>query len=162
MIRAKGYDEFLPFYLDCRRWSDRMKRLELPLFEGYVFCRLDPVYRLGILTIPGVIQFVGAGRVPTAVNAEEIEALRVACDSGLSTMPWPFLELGSRVRIERGPLQNLEGILVRTRGCHRLVISIGLLQRSVAVEVERNWVTPMRGSRFYLQQSPLHHSANSI
>ena len=162
IIRSKGYEEFLPLYLDSHRWSDRIKQIGFPLFEGYVFCSLDPFYRLRILTIPGVIQFVGAGKIPIAVDAGEIDALRVACNSGLSTMPWPFLELGSRVRIDGGPLEDLEGILVQFRGSHRLVISIGLLQRSVAVEVERDWVTPVPGSRFHRREPQFRHSANSI
>ena len=162
IVRSKGYEEFLPLYLDRRRWSDRIKQVEFPLFEGYLFCRLNPLYRLSILTIPGVIQFVGAGRVPIAVDAGEIEALRVACASGLSTMPWPFLKMGSRVRIDRGPLEDLEGTLIQLRGSHRLVISIGLLQRSVAVEIDRDWVMPIPSSRFNLREPQVRHSANSI
>jgi transcription antitermination factor NusG len=132
----------LPVCQSRRRWSDRVKSLELPLFPGYLFCRLDPRYRLPILTIPGVQHFVGAGRVPVAIDDAEIAAIQTAIRAGLPTEPWPYLAAGQRVRVERGPLEGLEGLLIEVRKQQRIVVSVPLLMRSVAVEIERDWVTP--------------------
>ena len=143
IARNKGFEEFLPLYQSRRRWSDRVKSLELPLFQGYVFCRLDPVRRLPLLTIPSVMHFVGIGRIPAPIQDAEIAAIQVAIQSGLHAQPWPFLNVGQRVRLEEGPLEGLEGILVQIRKVHRLVVSVSLLRRSVAVEVERDWVSPL-------------------
>ncbi|HXP84842.1 MAG TPA: UpxY family transcription antiterminator [Bryobacteraceae bacterium] len=138
----KGVENFLPVYQCSRRWSDRVKSLELPLFPGYLFCRLNPKYRLPVLTIPGVQHFVGIGRAPVAIDEAEIAAIQTAVRSGLHTEPWPYLSTGQRVRLDRGPLEGLEGLLVEVRKQQRIVVSVQLLMRSVAVEIERGWVTP--------------------
>lgn len=139
-LRGKGYQEFLPLYITQRHWSDRVKNVEVPLFPGYLFCRFDPLNRLvPVLTTPGVIRIVSVGRTPLPVEEAEIEAVHRVVDSGLAAAPWPFLSAGCRVAIERGPLAGLEGILTRFAGAHRLVVSINLLQRSVAVEIDRAW-----------------------
>ena len=143
-LSSKGIEVFLPLYAARRRWSDRVKELQLPLFDGYVFSKLDLLYRMPVLTIPGVIQFVGIGKIPAPIEEEEIAALQSLIKSGLPAMPWPFLQMGQKVRVERGPLRDLEGILLQAKGSHRLVLSISLLQRSVAVEVDRDCVTPVR------------------
>lgn len=130
-----------------RRWSDRIKELEEPLFGGYVFCRLDPLERLPVLTIPGVVRFVSVGRNPAPIEDCEIAAIQSVVSSGFPAEPWPFLRVGQTVRIEDGPLRDLEGLLINIKGSHRLVISVGLLQRSVAVEIDRDWVTPINPSR---------------
>ena len=143
IARNKGFEEFLPLYRCCHRWSDRNKSVELPLFPGYVFCRLDPRYRLPILTIPGALHFVGIGKVPVPIDDAEIAAIQTAVRSGLTTEPWPYLNVGQTVRLEEGPLAGLEGILVEARKKQRIVVSVSLLQRSVAVEIEREWVTPV-------------------
>ena len=143
-LRGKGYDEFLPLYRSRRRWSDRTKELELPLFPGYLFCRLDVHDRLlPILTAPGVIGIVSAGKTPIPVDDEEIEAIRAVLRSGLAAQPWPFLQVGSKVYIERGPLTGLEGIIANTDKVYRLIVSVNLLQRSVAVEIDREWARPI-------------------
>ena len=141
-VRNKGFEESLPLYESCRRWSDRVKTLELPLFPGYVFCRLDPRHRLHLLTIPGALYFAGVGKTPTPIDEGEITAIQTAVRSGLPTEPWPFLEVGQRVRLDNGPLAGLEGILMENSRQHRVVISVGLLRRSVAVSIERHWVAP--------------------
>ena len=143
MAQSKGFEEFLPLYQSRRRWSDRLKSLELPLFPGYLFCRLDPQYRLPLLTIPGVLHFVGIGKSPAPIEDAEIAALQIAVRSGLLTEPWPFLEIGQRVRLDEGPLSGLEGILIGTSKLERLVVSVTLLKRSVAVSIERHWATPL-------------------
>jgi transcription antitermination factor NusG len=143
-LDGKGYELFLPLYRCRKRWSDRVKEVEAPLFPGYLFCRLNPQDRLPILKTPGVIQVVGSNRTPTAVDEHEIQAIQAMVASGIPNQPWPFLATGDRVRIESGPLSGLEGILVEFKGNHRLVLSVTLLQRSVAVEIDSAFVTSLR------------------
>jgi transcription antitermination factor NusG len=140
---GKGYEAYLPLYRSGRRWSDRVKQLDLPLFPGYLFCRFDVLDRLPILTTPGVISVVGAGKTPIPVDDEEIEAVRAILRSGLAARPCPFLQVGSKVYIERGPLTGLEGIIANTDKVYRLIVSVNLLQRSVAVEIDREWARPI-------------------
>jgi len=143
-IESKGVSAFLPVYKARRRWSDRVKEIELPLFDGYVFCQVDVNARLPILTTPGVIQFVGIGKTPVPVEHHEMEAVQKLVHAGTSARPWPFLREGDRVRVDEGPLRSVEGILTSTERDDHLVISVTLLQRSVAVRVQREWVTPLR------------------
>jgi transcription antitermination factor NusG len=145
-LDGKGYELFLPLYKCRKRWSDRIKEVEAPLFPGYLFCRLNPQDRLPILKTPGVIQVVGSNRTPTAVDEHEIEAIQAMVASGIPNQPWPFLAAGDRVRIESGPLSGLEGILIEFKGNHRLVLSVTLLQRSVAVEIDSAFVASLRSS----------------
>jgi transcription antitermination factor NusG len=142
-LQARGYESLLPLYKCRRRWSDRFKEIELPLFPGYVFCQFNLLNRLPILSIPGVVHVVGVGRTPLPIDESEIAAIQAAVKSGLPSQPWPFLQVGHRVRIEYGPLCGLEGILLDFRGRQRLVISVTLLQRSVAVQIDEAWVRPM-------------------
>ena len=143
-LRGKGYQEFLPLYRSQRRWSDRVKELDLPLFPGYLFCRFDVQDRLlPILTTPGVMRIVGAGKTPVPIPDEEIATVQVIIRSGLPAVPWPLLSVGSRVFIERGPLIGLEGTALSVEKKHRLVVSVALLQRSVAVEIDRDWIRPI-------------------
>jgi transcription antitermination factor NusG len=144
IAQYNGIQQFLPLYRSRRRWSDRMKSLDLPLFPGYVLCRIDPACRLQLLTIPGVQHIVGAGKTPLPVNDAEITALQVAARSGLPAEPWPFLKVGQRVLLEDGPLAGVEGLLLELRKNYRLLLSVSLLNRSVAVEIDRDWVTPLR------------------
>jgi transcription antitermination factor NusG len=123
-----------------------VKEVEAPLFPGYLFCRLNPQDRLPILKTPGVIQVVGSNRTPTAVDEQEIQAIQAMVASGIPNQPWPFLATGDRVRIESGPLSGLEGILIEFKGNHRLVLSVTLLQRSVAVEIDSAFVASLRSS----------------
>jgi transcription antitermination factor NusG len=143
IARNKGFEEFLPLYQSRRRWSDRFKSVELPLFPGYVFCRLNPEFRLPLLTIPGVLGFVGIGRVPAPIDDAEIAAIQTAVGAGLLAEPYPFLEVGQRVRVAEGPLAGLEGLLVEVRKQQRIAVSVSLLKRSVAVEIDRHWVRPL-------------------
>ena len=143
-LHARGFESFLPLYLCRRRWSDRFKEFELPLFPGYVFCRFDPLNRLPILSIPGVVKPVTIGTTPVPVDDTEIAAIQAAVKTRLRTSPWPYLRVGQRVRIEQGPLCGIEGILVGFRGQARLVLSVSPLQSSIAVQVEENWVQPLQ------------------
>jgi transcription antitermination factor NusG len=142
-LHGRAYESLLPLYKCRRRWSDRFKEIELPLFPGYVFCQFNPLNRLPILSIPGVVHVVGVGRTPIPIDESEIAAIQAAVKSGVPSQPWPFLQVGHRVRIDYGPLFGLEGILLDFRGRQRLILSVTLLQRSVAVQVEGAWVTPL-------------------
>lgn len=146
-LHNKGYEKFLPLYRSQRRWSDRIKELDVPLFPGYVFCRFDPEDRLPVLTTLGVVAVVGMGKTPSAVAEGEIAALQAVVLSGAQATPWPFLEVGQAVRIELGPLAGLEGILTDFKNRQRLVVSVSLLQRSVAVEIDRAWISPIHWRR---------------
>ncbi len=145
-LRGRGYDPFVPLYENRRRWSDRIKVVHEPLFPGYLFCQLDLNNRLPILTTPGVIHIVGFNRAPVAVDESEIEAVHNLVASGFPSQPWPYLHAGDRVRIDSGPLRGLEGLLVELRGSHRLVVSVTLLQRSVAVEIDSALVRALRSA----------------
>jgi transcription antitermination factor NusG len=151
-LRSKGVEEFLPLYRMKRRWSDRTKQVQAPLFPGYVFCRIDLNRRLPILTTPGVHSIVGNGKVPVPVELTEIQNLRVIVDSHLQADPWPYLRIGQKVRIEEGALDGLEGILVATNKPSRVVVSVSLLQRSVAVEVDETWIRPVRPDTAFVTQ----------
>jgi transcription antitermination factor NusG len=140
---GKGYEVFLPTYQSKRRWSDRTKVVEVPLFSRYVICRFDFRNRLPILTVPGVHFIVGFGQTVTPIDPAELNAVRLAVDSGLPYEPWPFLKAGYRVRVEYGPLTGLEGFVLDVKNAYRLVISLNLLGRSVAVELDRDAVKPI-------------------
>jgi len=147
LLENAGYECFLPVSKFTRRWSDRMKEIEVPLFPGYLFCRMDPYNRLPVLMTPGVIQIVGTGKTLIPVEEEEITAIQRIVKNGLSTMPWPYLQVGHLARIEEGPLRGMTGIIVRIKSGMKLVLSVSLLQRSVAVEVERSWVGGVHPTR---------------
>jgi transcription antitermination factor NusG len=142
-LEEKGYESFLPTYVSKRRWSDRVKSLSLPLFPNYVFCKFDVQSRLPILVTPGVNFIVGVGRSPVPVDPQEIVSIRQVLESGVAAKPWPYIGAGEMVRIETGPLEGLSGIVVRTKGVDRLIVSVSLLMRSVSVDIDRDWVKPL-------------------
>jgi transcriptional antiterminator NusG len=143
-LRERGYEDFAPSYKIEKRWSDRTKLIDQYLFPGYIFCRFDPNDRLPILTVPGVVDLVGFGKMPEHVPDAEIERVRRMVESGLVVTPHPYVQVGQAVLIERGPLSGVEGILVDVRGKVRLVVSVNLLQRSVSAEVDRNSIRPIQ------------------
>ena len=136
MLTNKGFEVFLPLYLVGHQWKDRTKQLSLPLFPTYVFLWSCLERRIDVLKTPGVYQFVAFGGMPCAIPTEEIESVRRAVASALSIEPHPFLKCGDRVRIKSGSLAGVEGILVRKKNLFRLVLSVGLLNRAVALEVD--------------------------
>jgi len=103
---------------------------------------------------------VGIGKTATPVEERELEAVRTVVKSGLACGPWPFLSAGQLVRLERGPLRDVEGIILEVKGSYRLVVSISLLMRSVAVEVDRDWVRPITSNAHY--QTQHFNAANRI
>src|SRR5712692_2752675 len=140
-LTGRGVEFYLPLYETVSRWKDRRVRLSLPLFPGYVFVRIPLCERLRVLGVPSVVRLVGFNGRPAPLPEEEIESLR----NGLSTLraePHPFLKAGRRVRIVQGPLQGLEGVLLRRKGRYRLVISLDLIQRSICVDVDADSLQP--------------------
>src|SRR5215813_10609914 len=123
-----GFEWFLPVYECRRRWSDRIKRVELPLFAGYVFCRFELSDRVRILKTPSVTRIVGVGHKPIPIPEQEMAAIQTVVKSGLYISPHPFLRIGQRVRIQAGPLCGLEGLITDLRKRDRLIISVTLLQ----------------------------------
>jgi transcription antitermination factor NusG len=142
-LKGKGYEEFLPLYRRANRWSDRIKEIELPLFPGYVFCRFNPQDRLPVLTIPGVNAIVGVGKNLLPVDESELTAVRAVLKSEAYCEPWPFIEVGQHVMVEYGPLSGTQGIVMMFKNTYRLVVSINMLQRSVAVEIDRDCLKPI-------------------
>jgi transcription antitermination factor NusG len=142
-LHGKGYSAFSPIYRSRRNRSDRTVELELPLFPGYVFCQFDPSFRLPILKTPGVMTIVGAGNIPQPIDDVEISSIQkiTMAGSGLAK-PWPFFREGQTVRIVAGPLCGVEGKLIRVKNRSRLVVSVTLLKRSIAVEIDEGSMSP--------------------
>jgi transcription antitermination factor NusG len=140
-LELKGYQTLLPLYKKYHTYGNRSKHSELPLFPGYVCCRFDIQARLPILTTPGVIRVVGAGGAPIPLSIIEINSLQTAINAKLPVQPFPFVNAGQRVRINRGVLAGVEGIVLRSNPSLRLVLSITLLQRSVLLEIDRDQVS---------------------
>jgi transcription antitermination factor NusG len=146
ILEYKGLEAFLPLFQARRRWSDRIRELQLPLFPGYVFSRFNPSRPAPILSTPGVYDVVRFGRTLAALDPLEITALQNLISSGLPSEPWPHLELGQVVEIEDGPLKGCKGVVVEFKKLPRLVLSVTLLRRSVLVELDRNWVRSITSS----------------
>jgi transcription antitermination factor NusG len=141
-VADKGYECFLPEQKIRRVWSDRIKVTSVPLFGGYVFCRFDARHRLPVLVTPGVRGIVGTGKLPAPIPQWELDAIRVALRNGFDLEPCSRLQEGDRVVVTKGPLCGIEGTFLRHRGQDRLVLSVSLIQRSVAVEIDRAYVEP--------------------
>jgi transcription antitermination factor NusG len=142
-LTRRSVEHFLPLYDTVRRWKDRRVQLRLPLFHGYVFVRLALRDRLQVLQVPGVAKLVGFNGTPTPLPQEEIETLRTGLLSGVCAEPHPYLTSGRRVRVKSGSLAGLEGMLVRKRSSTRFVISLNLVMRSVAVEIDPAVLEPL-------------------
>jgi transcription antitermination factor NusG len=142
-LRARQLEEFLPLSHERRVWSDRLKAVEFPLFAGYVFCRFGYPDRLVVLSTPGVNSIVGEASGNAHIRDEEITAIRGIVESGLPLRECPYLTPGQPVRVEHGPLAGIDGTILRTKGVTCVVVSVEILQRSVAVEIERDSVRPL-------------------
>jgi len=134
-LECKGYEQYLPLY------RKRITEREAPLFPGYVFCRLDLGIPFRIVTTPGVVSIVGFGTHPIPISDAEIEAVQRVLRSGPNAVPCPFLLEGQRIRVFRGPLSGIEGILLTKKNELRMVISVTMLQRSISVEIDREYIT---------------------
>jgi transcription antitermination factor NusG len=144
-MQARCIEHFLPLYRCLRRWSDRTKELHLPLFPGYLFVRAPVEDRLRILQLAGVARLVSFQGTPAPVPEGEIQSIRQSLRAGLCLEPYPYLALGRRVRVHSGPLAGCEGILLARQRRLRLVLSINLIQRSLAVEVSADVIEPLPG-----------------
>ena len=139
-LTSRGLETFYPSFKLRRRWSDRVKVIDQPLFPGYLFCRFTPDERATVLRTPGVVHVVCSGREPVPVDESELNHIRTVVMAELAANPHPFLKIGQRVRLDRGPLAGAEGLLTALNGKSSLILSISLLQRSIAVEVDADWV----------------------
>ncbi len=148
MLSNKGFDVFLPLYDSMRRWKDRNKLLSLPLFPGYVFVRGGLTRKLQVVSTPGVHMILYRGEQVAIIPDVEIQAIRAAVDGHYRVEPHPFLKCGDRVRVIRGSLEGVEGILARKKNYVRLVLSVEMLAQSVAVEVNASDVEPVNPPRF--------------
>lgn len=135
-LAGKGYEVWCPRFTAVRRYTIPSNK---PVFPGYLFCRFNVLDRLPVLTVPGVVNVVSNGRVPLAIDETEIASLRIVMDSILPVSASSYIQAGDKVRITAGPLIGAEGYVVH-RECEHLVVSITLLQRSVSVAVQDEWL----------------------
>jgi transcription antitermination factor NusG len=146
-LRHKGFEVFAPSYTARRVVAGRERKFAAPLFPGYLFCALDPRYRLPVLTVPGVIGILGNTFTPTPIPAEEIEAIRRTVVSGLPFEPFHLLQPGEPVQVQTGPLAGVKGVVVHYKGKCRLVIRVTALNdRAVSVEVDQSMVARLAHS----------------
>ena len=143
MLSAKDFEVFLPLYDSMRRWKDRKKLITLPLFPCYVFVRGGLHRRLQVVTTPGVHTILFRGEQVAIIPESEIQAIRMAVEGDFRVEPHPFLKCGERVRVTRGSLEGVEGILVRKKNLYRLVLSVDMMAQSVAVEIDASDVEPV-------------------
>jgi transcription antitermination factor NusG len=141
-LKGKGFPVCLPCYSDRSRRPNSTQTVELPLFPGYVFCCFDVTRRLPILTVPGVVHIVSCGRIPQPVEEREMAAVLSVIRSGLPARPHQLLPIGQRIELVRGPLAGAQGVILSYTGGEEFVVSVSLLQRSIAVKVDRNWINP--------------------
>jgi transcription antitermination factor NusG len=154
MLEQRDYSVYLPVSQETRQYSDRVKHATVALFPGYLFCNLDIKKRLPVLTVPGVQYFVSIDGEPARVPITELRELDAVLQSGFPVHPCDYLVEGDRVRVVVGSLRGVEGVLVRSKACGRLVVSVQLLQRSVAVEVDRDWLQPVSRQRIRIGFEP--------
>ena len=140
ILSNKGFKVFYPTYESVRKWKDRSKKLSLPLFPGYVFLADDIEKKLLIVSTPGVSAILSFAGKPAVIPTSEIQALRRSTDCGYKLTPHPFLNTGDRLRVKSGPLAGTEGILTRKKDIYRLVLSVDILGRSAAVEIDASLV----------------------
>jgi transcription antitermination factor NusG len=143
-LETRGFEVLLPTRRSANRWKDRTKIISVPIFPCYVFVKSALERKLDLLRAPGVFWMVGNSRGASAVPELEIEALRKIMRSNARIEPHPYLKNGDRVRVRSGPLSGLEGILVRIKNTYRVVLSVELLQKAVAVEVDLSIVERLK------------------
>jgi transcription antitermination factor NusG len=147
LLEYKGYEHYVPTYQPNGQRQRTVETAEKKLFPGYVFCKF--VYQAkgrvkdggGVVTTPGIIRILG-GVKPVSIPSEEIDAIRRVLSARLRLEPCPF-QIGQKVKIEAGPLRGISGIVIRSAKKHRLVLSLELLQRSVAATVKHEWICPV-------------------
>ena len=140
-LSQRGFETYVPLSHVKHKWSDRTKVVAVPLFPGYLFSRFLLHDRIRVLQSPGVKQVVGIGDTPAPISQSEIENLKTLVNASPVLVPWPYLQAGERVRVDRGPLAGVQGYVVRAEeGSLRIVVSVDLLQRSVATEIDRDCI----------------------
>lgn len=144
-LANRSVEAFLPLYEAVHRWKDRRKKVQLPLFPGYLFIHMPLDERLKVLSLPGVVRLVGFNGRPSALLDADIEAMRLGLRD-LRAEPHPYLKVGQRVRVRSGSFEGWEGILVRKKETFRVVLSIDMIMRSIAVEVDSADVEPVKAS----------------
>ena len=161
MLTTKGFEVFLPLYKSTRRWKDRRMVLSLPLFPCYVFVRGGFDRKLQVVTTPGIHMILYRGEQVAIIPDQEIEAIQRVVQGPCAVEPHPFLKCGMRVRVIRGSLEGVEGILTRKKNLFRLVLSVDMLAQSVAVEVHADDVEPCGGGADKsIQPSPVDPGRN--
>ncbi|HTX42150.1 MAG TPA: UpxY family transcription antiterminator [Acidobacteriaceae bacterium] len=161
-LAGKGFEVFLPLYESLRRWKDRQKMLSLPLFPCYVFVRGVHDRRLPVVSTPGVHMILAHGERMATVPDYEIEAIRRTVEGDFRVEPHPFLRCGERVRVIRGSLQGIEGILVRKKNLCRLVLSVEMLTQSVGVEIDACDVEPVKPGKLAAAFGPVQAAVHSL
>jgi transcription antitermination factor NusG len=142
-LTQRRIEHFLPLYRAQHKWKDGSEALvDLPLFPGYVFIRIDPRDRVGVLEVPGVVSIIGTATRPAPLADDEVEALRIGLDP-MRSQPHPLLRTGQRVRIKNGALAGIEGIVLRKKSGCRVVLTLDLLMQSIAIEVDGEDVDPI-------------------
>ena len=143
-LQMRGMSSYLPTITKTHLWSDRRKKVELPLFPGYLFIQLIPCneWRVKVLRTPGVVRFVGCAPEGSAIPEEQIASVRTIVDQNMTCVSHPFLEVGQRVRVRGGALDGVEGIFLRRNSDDVLVISVGAIQRSLAVSIQGYDIEP--------------------
>lgn len=142
-LHQRNIEFLLPLYSSVRSWKDRRVNLQLPLFPGYIFVHTSMLRRIELLSVPGTVRFVAFSGRPAALLESDLLRLRAGLDQGLRAQPHPYLKVGRRVRVRSGPLAGTEGILLRKKNQFRLIVSIDLIMRSVAVEIAAADVEPL-------------------
>ena len=142
-LDERRIESFVPLYRSIRRWKDRRKELQLALFPSYVFVRINMKQRVNVLQVPGVVNFVSFGGLPAPLPDCAMENLRNGLNRHACAQPHPYLAVGRRVRIVNGPFCGIEGILVRRKEKLRVILSIALIQRAVAIEVDESDIAPI-------------------
>lgn len=146
-LSSKGFENYCPAFRETHRWADRDKEIERPVFPGYVFVRFTPslASRLRVVETQGAVRILGVNGIPEAIPNTEIDSLRRVLESGVVCAGFPYPKAGDCIRVRRGALKDVEGILVRVKNRTRLVLSIHLLSQSVATEVDAQDVEVIRG-----------------
>ncbi len=143
-LQQRSVECFLPLYEAKRKWKNGTFKVQFPLFPGYLFVHIPLQQRLKVLQVPGVVSLVGFNGLPAPLPQAEIEMIRCALQKGIAAEPHPYLKVGTRVRIISGPMEGLEGILLRKKGKPRVVVSVDLIMRSVAIDIDAAQVEPVR------------------
>jgi transcription antitermination factor NusG len=158
VLQAKGYEAFLPTYTHRVKYN---KNFELPLFPSYVFCRIELSTRLPVMMTPGVFSIVGNGLEPEPISEDEVQGVRRMLESGFTPIPWPYVLPGQEVSLESGPLRGVQGVVVDASNGKWLVVSVNLLRRSVAVKIEREFLSVKVASASGAQYRTAHLSGKT-